>query len=339
MDYDPGFGRMLLFGGTGSAGLLEDTWTYQLGAPPTAAISSPAGGGTYVIGESVATSFSCTEGARGPGIESCTDSNGSTTGTGTLETTTTGEHTYSVTALSEDGGEGEASITYTVTQATPTMTTEASSTVALGGPIADTATISGGHIPGGTITFRAYAPGDTTCTATPAYTSSPVPVSGDGPYTSSPSFTPTESGTYRWVAEYSGDTGNEAVTGACNDTDESVTVTKSSSPAIVVTIAEMPPPPPSSPPAPSVQILYSPNHAHAPNPKGGPRYTFRFTDEAAGVSFYCKLDKGPFKVCHSPNAYRHLKRGRHHFAVKSVNAAGLESAVEKVTFFAGRRRR
>jgi hypothetical protein len=88
-----------------------------------------------------------------------------------------------------------------------------------------------------------------------------------------------------------------------------------------------------------VQILYNPNHPHAPNPKGGPRYTFRFTDAAPGVLFSCKLDKGPFKVRHSPKACRGLERGRHHFAVKSVNAAGIASAVEKVAFYAGRRRK
>jgi hypothetical protein len=226
MEYDSGTGQLVLFGGTGEAGRLSDTWTYQqLPSPPTATITSPVGGQTYVVGQSVRASFSCTEGARGPGIESCTDSNGSTTGTGTLDTTTAGEHTYSVTAVSKDGEEseeGEAQVTYTVTKASSSM----------------------------------------------------------------------------------------------------ITVT-----------------PPSAPPAPSVRILYSPNHPHAPNPKGGPRYTFRFTDAAPGVTFYCKLDKGPFKVCHPPKVYRGLKRGRHHFAVKSVNAAGLESTVERLTFYAGRRGR
>jgi YVTN family beta-propeller protein len=91
-------------------------------------------------------------------------------------------------------------------------------------------------------------------------------------------------------------------------------------------------------PAPKVTLTYSPNHPHSPNPKGGPRYAFRFADEAPGVTFYCRLDKASFKPCHSPKVYRHLKRGRHVFKIKSVDAAGRESAVQKVKFFAGRRR-
>jgi PKD repeat protein len=91
-------------------------------------------------------------------------------------------------------------------------------------------------------------------------------------------------------------------------------------------------------PAPKVTVTYSPNHPHSPNPKGGPRYAFRFADEAPGVTFYCRLDKAPFKPCHSPRVYRHLKRGHHVFKIKSVDAAGRESAVRTVKFFAGRRR-
>ena len=107
-------------------------------------------------------------------------------------------------------------------QTTTTLTTQASPAIQLGGLIHDTATLSGGVAPTGTITFSLFGPNDATCTAAPAFTST-VTVAGNGSYASA-NFTPSLVGTYRWIAAYSGDAANAASTTACNDANEGVTV-------------------------------------------------------------------------------------------------------------------
>jgi len=107
-------------------------------------------------------------------------------------------------------------------QTPTTLTTQASASIQLGGAIHDTAVLSGGLNPTGTITFRLFGPNDATCTTVAAFTST-VPVAGNGNYVSA-AFTPSLVGVYRWVAAYSGDATNAASTTACNDANESVTV-------------------------------------------------------------------------------------------------------------------
>jgi hypothetical protein len=121
--------------------------------------------------------------------------------------------------------------------ASPTIATTASPNIVLGaGTLLDNATVSGRVSPlaGATIDFSLFGPGDTTCTGTPVFQSLavPYPVAG-GPVASLP-FTPTQAGTYRWIASYSGDANNLAVAGACNDANENVVVNKAT-PTIATT--------------------------------------------------------------------------------------------------------
>jgi len=76
------------------------------------------------------------------------------------------------------------------------------------------------------VTFKLFGPGGT-CTGTPLYTSSAVPISGGSASTPNPQYVPQAAGTYHWVAVYSGSTNNLGSThnAACNDTDEDVVVT------------------------------------------------------------------------------------------------------------------
>jgi hypothetical protein len=111
----------------------------------------------------------------------------------------------------------------TVVPASPALNTQASPPITLGGQITDTANLTGGVGPTGTVIFKFFPPADTNCAGPPVFTSPPVPVNGPGAYTSAP-FTPTVAGTYRTIAAYSGNAANAPVTTKCNDNNESVVV-------------------------------------------------------------------------------------------------------------------
>jgi len=133
-------------------------------------------------------------------------------------------NTATVTSGSDPNSENDSSdASTTVVIAAPTLTTQASPSVLLGGSISDIATLSGGFQATGTITFSVYGPNDSTCGGTPAFTSA-ASVAGDGQYNSGP-FTPTAPGTYRFVAAYSGDDNNKETANVCSDSNESVLVT------------------------------------------------------------------------------------------------------------------
>ncbi|GGO17038.1 hypothetical protein GCM10010116_34420 [Microbispora rosea subsp. aerata] len=107
-----------------------------------------------------------------------------------------------------------------VVKATPSITTTPSGSVPAGGAVSDTATVSGGYHPTGTVKFQLYAPGDTDCktpiaTRTDDLSDSGTAASGD--------VTIGAAGTYRWTATYSGDANNNSVTSPCSDEEVQVT--------------------------------------------------------------------------------------------------------------------
>ncbi len=148
-----------------------------------------------------------------------------------------------------------------VLRATPTIATAASPGRGVGDPITDTASVSGrvNPQPGATIEFELYGPDDGACLTSPASRSTvSYPVFG-GDVTSAP-FLPSQPGTYRWRAFYSGDANNAPVDGACNAAGEIATVSPPPPPP--------PPPPPQPPPAPPPPPPVPPAEAFVCPPTG-----------------------------------------------------------------------
>src|SRR5207244_2226426 len=98
-------------------------------------------------------------------------------------------------AISQFGTEPEI-----VTPASPTITTNPGGPVVVGSGnvLADSATLSGGFNPTGTITFVLFDPNNV------VVDTEIVTVNGNGTYTTPAGFLPTATGTYEWTASYSG---------------------------------------------------------------------------------------------------------------------------------------
>jgi uncharacterized repeat protein (TIGR01451 family) len=151
----------------------------------------------------------------------------------TLPTTGTVAGTYSWTAQYTPGDANNLGSTApaqptVVSAASPGLTTTASPGGPVGSTLTDSALLSGGYFPTGTITFELFANG--VAAGTPAFTDTIPVISGDGTYTSA-SFTTTVAGTYSWQAVYSGDGNNNTVP----STVETVSVEPQADLAVTVT--------------------------------------------------------------------------------------------------------
>ncbi|MGD0247384.1 MAG: hypothetical protein ABSB59_44660 [Streptosporangiaceae bacterium] len=118
-------------------------------------------------------------------------------------------------------------------KSSPAIATTPSPGGPVGSTVRDTARLSGGSSPTGTIEFKLYGPSaPASCSGTAVFDKT-VRVAGNGNY-SSPSFTPTKAGTYWWTASYGGDPGNTPAASGCGGEQVIISGPKSS-PAITTT--------------------------------------------------------------------------------------------------------
>jgi hypothetical protein len=102
--------------------------------------------------------------------------------------------------------------------ASPTIVTSPGPTIVIGSGarLIDTATLSNGYRPTGTITFTLYGPNNA------VVDTETVAVNGNGAYSTPTGYLPTAIGTYQWVASYSGDSINSPASGQRGDEPETV---------------------------------------------------------------------------------------------------------------------
>ena len=149
------------------------------------------------------------------------------------------------------GTTGPASEVLTTSPAHTSLSSllSSSGTISIGGSATDSATLSGGVSPTGTIAFEVFDSSHPLCVGSPLFVST-KPVGGNGVYASD-AFQPFALGTYFWTAEYSGDANNSPSSTACQAPPETLSVVKAS-PMLSTTVdpssITLPPTPPSGSP-------------------------------------------------------------------------------------------
>src|SRR5207302_1092326 len=114
--------------------------------------------------------------------------------------------TYSGDANNKEAASGCAAEPITVGQAAPELqTTQEPAAGTVGATFKDKATISGlfGSKPGGSISWKLYA--NEKCEGEAVASDGPVTVTKNGDYLTPSGTSPSQAGTYFWVATYSGD--------------------------------------------------------------------------------------------------------------------------------------
>jgi uncharacterized repeat protein (TIGR01451 family) len=223
--------------------------TVTLGAttPPILTDSSVLSGGYHPTGTITFTLFH--QGTLVDTETATVNGNGTyTTPTGfTLPSTGTVTGTYQWDAsFSGDSNNGTASDNnnvneqVTVSAASPAIsTTPSPATGLIGVTLQDSAALSGGYRPTGSITFTLFAPGVNPSVGPATYTEIVSGVNGNGTYNTSQGFAANAVGTWHWVATYNGDANNSSATSG--PTDEPVTVSPQADLALTKTVNDVTP--------------------------------------------------------------------------------------------------
>lgn len=185
----------------------------------TGATSNAGGSVTYTA----YTNNLCTLGAQSGGTKTVT--NGVVPDSNNITFNTAGDYYWQAVYSGDSNNNGATSTCadehLVVNKVTPTIsTTPNPSSGNIGAILNDTATVSGGYNPTGSVTFKLFPPSDATCRGTASYTYTDT----TAPYGTTPGFTSNVAGTWHWTADYLGDTNNNPVSSAC--ADEAVTLGK-----------------------------------------------------------------------------------------------------------------
>jgi Bacterial Ig-like domain (group 3) len=194
----------------------DGTFGYSTTGGLTPATFNLSNGGTQAYtGTVVPGAYSVTE-SPGPGAWTLKSVSSTVTGPGTIASTS------GATASITMGASGTVDITYTnhINLSPSISTTLSATSVSIGTPVSDTATLSGATAnAGGTVTFTVFS--DSAC-SNQVYNAGSGTVSNGMAYSAPVIFN--NAGTYYWQAVYSGDANNNPATSPCMS--EVLTVTK-----------------------------------------------------------------------------------------------------------------